>query len=418
MSLRNVAPVIPEGEAERTMLEQDLEGMECMGLLHRPWTIKNKEFVRKFVMIQEKQAEQRNIFDSTMRDQPDDWTAGVWRVVYQFPTGGSGLANRTDKYVEGKFLYDVNPKDGFPVKECGDDRKQRVLEFIVPIDHPDKPTWVTRTIGNTIFGALEGDRIVDWRKIFIDLVHRLVGGAGKTTLTSICPFLYHLYESQGLLIEEETDYRAAQELTRYRITPELELESAHESEDEVRIITTLVPSIQQPQAPQPTKRVNRSKRLKQTYRALEGSPPIRSRGEGSNLQPQSENPDEEGMRPWVHKPFTAMVASYRQVKDQYLVLERTLEAISLELDVEPWHILEHLRKLLKAQDMTDLQARVDCLLKENRELRTQVKEGEALRKEVEELKDRIKALEAEVKSSREDRDKAVEVARKIHAFVG
>ena len=120
--LRNVAPVILRREAERTMLEQDLEGMGCMGLLRRPWNIKNEDFVREFVMIWEKQAEQSNFFDSTMRDQPEDWTAGVWRAVYQFLLGGNGLANRTDKYVEGKFLHDVDPKDGFPVRECRNDR--------------------------------------------------------------------------------------------------------------------------------------------------------------------------------------------------------------------------------------------------------------------------------------------------------
>ena len=82
------------------------------------------------------------------------------------------------------------------------------------------------------------------------------------------------------------------------------------------------------------------------------------------------------MRPWVHKPVAAILSSYQQVKDQYLVMERTLEEISQELDVEPRLILEHIRKLQKAQDVTNLQARVDCLLKENRELRTQVEEGE------------------------------------------
>ena len=92
--------------------------------------------------------------------------------------------------------------------------------------------------------------------------------------------------------------------------------------------------------------------------------------------------------------------------------------VSLELDMEPRLILEHLRKLPKAQDMTDLQARVDYLFKANGELRTRVEEGEALCKEEEELKDRIKALEVEVKSTRKDRDKAMEVAQKIHAFVG
>ena len=144
------------------MLEQDLEEMGCVGLLHRPWMIKNEE---EFVMIREKQAERQNIFNCTMQDQPEDWTIGVWRVVYQFLTRGSGLVNRMNKYVEGKFLHDVDPKDGFLVKECRDDRNYRLLEFIVPIVHLDKPTRVTRTIGNTIFGALDGERLVDWRKI-------------------------------------------------------------------------------------------------------------------------------------------------------------------------------------------------------------------------------------------------------------
>ena len=120
--------------------------------------------------------------------------------------------------------------------------------------------------------------------------------------------------------------------------------------------------------------------------------------------------EEEEERPWVHKPFAAVIASYRQVKDQYLILERTLESISLYLDMEPRHLLEHIQTLPKPQKLTDLQARVDCLLKENAELKTKVEEGEALRKETVELKDRIAALEEEVKTTREERDKAKEVA--------
>ena len=133
--------------------------------------------------------EQSIIFDFTMRDQLEDWTVGVWRAVYQFLPGRNGLANRIDKYVEGKFLHDVDSKDGFPVRECKDAQERRVLEFLVPIVHPDKPTRVTRTLGNTIFGALDGSRPVDWSKIFMDLVNRLVGGAGKTKPTPIYPSL-------------------------------------------------------------------------------------------------------------------------------------------------------------------------------------------------------------------------------------
>ena len=148
------------------------------------------------------------------------------------------MANRTNQYVEGKFLHDVDPKDGFPVRECRDARERRVLEFLVPIVHLDTPTWVTRTLGNTIFGALSGDRLVDWARIFMELVNQLVGGAGKSKPSPIYPFLYHLYESKGLLMkEEEIDYRAAQELTRYRITPDRD----PDSESEVLRITAPAP---------------------------------------------------------------------------------------------------------------------------------------------------------------------------------
>ena len=120
------------------------------------------------------------------------------------------MANRTDKYVEGKFLHKVDPKDGFPVRECKDARERRLLEFLVPIVHSDKSTRVICTLGNTIFGAMSRERLVDWSVIFMELVNRLVGRAGKTKPTPICPFLYHLYESKGLLTEDkETDYKAA-----------------------------------------------------------------------------------------------------------------------------------------------------------------------------------------------------------------
>ena len=50
------------------------------------------------------------------------------------------MANRTDLYIEGKFRDDADPKDGFSVRDCRDARERRVLEFLVPIVHPDKPT--------------------------------------------------------------------------------------------------------------------------------------------------------------------------------------------------------------------------------------------------------------------------------------
>ena len=53
---------------------------------------------------------------------------------------------------------------------------------------------------------------------------------------------------------------------------------------------------------------------------------------------------------------------------------------------------------------------MDCLLKENEELKAKADEGNALWKEVEELKDQIKVMEKEVKTTRAERDKSKEVA--------
>ena len=161
VSLRNVTRVIPGDEREHAMLKSDLYGIGCAGLLERPWNLKNEEFMQQFVLICEQKMERSNIFDTTIRDRLEEWTAGVWREVYDFLPRGGGMANRTDQYIEGKFRNDADPKDGFPVRECRDARERRVLEFLVPIMHPDKPTRVTPTLGNTIFGALSGERLVD-----------------------------------------------------------------------------------------------------------------------------------------------------------------------------------------------------------------------------------------------------------------
>ena len=85
-------------------------------------------------------------------------------------------------------------------------------------------------IRNTIFGALDGGRPVDWRVVFRDLALWLATGVGKPKPTPTCPFMFHLYDSYGFLMEEEeTDYKIAHELAKYWITPELE--SRLESKD-------------------------------------------------------------------------------------------------------------------------------------------------------------------------------------------
>ena len=143
--------VIPECERERNELEEDLKKMRCTGLLVRPWALKNEDIVQELIMV-----EQPNMFEGTIRDRREEWTAGVWKKVYIFPAGGSNMASWIDTYSDGKVSHVVDPKDRYPVRDSRDAQNRRSLEFIVPIIHPDKSTRMTITIGNTIFGALNG----------------------------------------------------------------------------------------------------------------------------------------------------------------------------------------------------------------------------------------------------------------------
>ena len=101
-----------------------------------------------------------------------------------------------------------------------------------------------------------------------------------------------------------------------------------------------------------------------------------------------------------------VLKSMSQVKAQYLAMEDELLEIGRELGMELLKSLEQIRRLPKVREMDELQAQIDYLLKENADLKTQATNQEEKLKEAE-------ALTAAV-----FQEKAVTMARKIHAFVG
>ena len=164
-----------------------------------------------------------NRWDGTVCQAPKKWIAKEWRKVYGFGRGGEGMASRTDRFIDGMFSSRVNPKDGYAVVDCKDPRVKRVLEFLVPLLYPEKPTRVTITVGNTIFGALSGERPVDWGIVVKDLVQRLLSGMGKSKATPICPYIFHLYHSHELLLPaEKKEYRIKEAFLKHNVDSEEE----------------------------------------------------------------------------------------------------------------------------------------------------------------------------------------------------
>ena len=165
--------------------------------------------------------EKDNRWDGTVRQAPEKWTAKEWRKVYNFERGGEGMASRTDRFIDGIFSGRVNPKDGYAVADCRDPRVRRVLEFLVPLLYPEKPTRVTITVGNTIFGALSEERPVDWGVVVKDVVQRLLFGMGKSKATPIYPYIFHLYHAHKLLLTaKKKEYRIQEALVKHNVESE------------------------------------------------------------------------------------------------------------------------------------------------------------------------------------------------------
>jgi hypothetical protein len=184
--------------------------MDCSGFLEKPWDSKDDRIVRELL------DRVSNEFDNSIRGQPIRWTKECWREVYHFSKGGGGLAGRKDEYVKECFKDLPSPKDGYSIDDCKDPRHRRLLVFLVSIVYPEKPNRITVTWGNTIFGALNGGRKVNWARIITTLVIQLAARVGKSRATPICPFLYHLYKRKELLKpKEEKSWKIQEGMLKY-----------------------------------------------------------------------------------------------------------------------------------------------------------------------------------------------------------
>ena len=221
MALKAVVLSIPKTVKDRKLLEEDLRRIGCHEFLGKPWGLRMEDLVAELLGGKD------NRWDGTVRQAPEKWTVKEWRKVYGFGRGGEGMASRTDRFIDGMFSGRVNPKDGYAVADCKDPRVKRVLEFLVPLLYPEKPTRVTITVGNTIFGALSRERPVDWGIVVKDLVQRLLSGMGKSKATPICPYVFHLYHSHELLLPaEKKEYRIQEALAKHNVESEEDEDSA------------------------------------------------------------------------------------------------------------------------------------------------------------------------------------------------
>ena len=67
LMLRSVVPAIPRKTGERAHLEEDLTRIGCIGLMSKPWLVKDEKMVRELI------TGAPNQYERTVRGRPESW---------------------------------------------------------------------------------------------------------------------------------------------------------------------------------------------------------------------------------------------------------------------------------------------------------------------------------------------------------
>lgn len=195
----------------RDELELDLAEMGCLGLIWHPWQIRSEQMIAEFIFGA------YNQYHGMDRRQRLVWMAEVWAKVYRDPCKGAGFATLSDRFSTGRFKNPADPKEGYAAGDCENPWDHHLLEFLIPILYREKPSRVTSTMANTIFGALgeqNGNpppRPIHWGIIIQQVIKKVVGGIEGKKTSPVGLFLFHMYWYLDLLSSpEQTTYWKAE----------------------------------------------------------------------------------------------------------------------------------------------------------------------------------------------------------------
>ena len=376
MALKAVILGIPKTVKDRELLEEDLRRIGCHGFLGKPWGLRMEDLVAELLGGKD------NWWDGTVHQAPKKWTVKEWRKVYGFGRGGEGMASRTDRFIDGMFSGRVNPKDGYAVVDYKDPRVKRILEFLVPLLYPEKPTRVTITVGNTIFGALSGERPVDWGIVVKDLVQRLLSGLGKSKATLICPYVFHLYYSHELLLPaEKKEYRIQEALAKHNVESEEDedpasptnpdKEGSSDDSDECESLTSSeIREIQ-----------------KQEAARLKKSPINRRKQPPAPKDPVSSERKSPTPMDVVERNYQTIAVTCREIRAREREREALIQEVCHRLgNVQPDELVEAIEHLPSQKRMEELGAKVSFLQEKSKKATEELKEEKELhRKAVDKL---------------------------------
>ena len=248
--------------------------------------------------------------------------------------------------------------------------------------YPEKPTRVTNTVGNTIFGALSGERPVDWGIVVKELVQRLLSGMGKSKATPICPYVFHLYHSHELLLPaKKKEYRIQEALVKHNVEFEEDEDPASPanpdkegSSDDSDECESLTPSeIREIQ--------------KQEAARLKKSPLNRRKQPPAPKDPVSSKRKSPAPMDAVERNYQTIVVTCREIRAREREREALIQEVCHRLgNVRLDELVEAIAHLPSQKRMEELEAKVSFLQKKSKKATEELKEEKELhRKAVDKL---------------------------------
>ena len=206
--------VTPTDREESNELEADLRRMGCLRLWEKSWRVRSDDMVREMVT-----GEANRVYAFIIRGRPDRWNAELWGSVYGFKQGGEGVTTKREDCTRDKFSLRLDLKYGCFVKDCKDERKMRILAFLMPLFSPKKPYNITLTFATTLLLANSEKKVVFWGSIVGELVHKLATNTKRGQPSYIGHFLFHLYAHGNLHTDgEETQWTSHQFMQELQTT--------------------------------------------------------------------------------------------------------------------------------------------------------------------------------------------------------
>ena len=237
-------------------------------------------------------------------------------------------------------------------------------------------------MGNTIFGALSGERPADWGIVVKDLVQRLVSGMGKSKATPICPYVFHLYHLHELLLPaEKKEYRTKETLLKYNVESEGEEdpdspanpdkeESSDDSDECESLSSGEIREIQKQDAT----------RLKKSPMSKRKQPPVAKEPVANK---RKSPPPLEG----VDQSYQVIAHAMKEIREREREQQGLIRAVCARLgNIQPDGLLEAIDNLPLQKKVDELEAKNTFLHEKSKKISDELKEEkEAHRKALDKL---------------------------------